>query len=74
MRADSKHKTTTCKKNMNITANVGEVIKKNHKKTPWKNKTSKLTKTLTGKTLAEKPNVMTEEDIERLFCDPFKSK
>lgn len=74
MKSDIKSKPKNCKKNLILTANVAEVLKKEGKKTIWKNKTSKLVKTIIGKTLAEKPNLMTEDDIEKLFNDPFKSK
>lgn len=64
MKSDIKNKNIGNKKNMNATANVVEVFKKCNKKSlVWKNKSSKLTKTLVGGTIAEKPNFMTEDDI-----------
>lgn len=72
MRSDIKTKSTNCKKNLIETVNVAEALKKEVKKTTWKNKTSKFAKTIAGKTMAEKPNFMTEDDIEKLFNGPFK--
>lgn len=64
MKNETKNKSMANKKNMNATANVVEALKKYNKKTNWKNKTStKFTKTLTGGTLIDKPNLMTEDDI-----------
>lgn len=57
---------------MNITTNFGEAIKAHNKKSNWKSKTTKMTKTLTGKTLTSKPNIMTEDDIEKLFKNHSK--
>ena len=74
MKPDIKNKTIHCKKNLIVTANVADALKKYGKKTIWKNKTSKLARTITGKTLNDKPNLMTEDDIEKLFNDPLKSK
>lgn len=74
MKSDAKTKPTPAKKNMNITANVAEALKKYNKKTQWKNKTAKLISTLTAKTITSKPNVMTEEDIEKLFSNHTKDK
>lgn len=60
MKNETKNKTIFNKKNINATANVAETLKKYNKKTNWKNKTStKFTKTLTGGTLIDKPNLMT---------------
>jgi hypothetical protein len=74
MKSQLKNKSGLVKKNMNITAHVAEAIKGLSKKTNWKSKTSKLTKTLTGKTLNAKPNVMTEDDIDNLFRKNSKEK
>lgn len=53
MKSDIKNKNIGNKKNMNATANVAEVFKKCNKKSlVWKNKSSKLTKTLVGGTIA----------------------
>lgn len=57
---------------MNITTNFGEAIKAHNKKSNWKSKTTNMTKTLTGKTLTSKPNIMTEDDIEKLFKNHSK--
>lgn len=59
MKSQAKNKSGLMKKNMNITAHVADAIKVLNKKTNWKSKTSKLAKTLTGKTLNAKPNIMT---------------
>lgn len=74
MKSQPKNKSEAVKKNMNITAHVAEALKGINKKSNWKSKTSKMTKTLTGKTLNSKPNVMTEDDIEKLFGNHLKEK
>lgn len=74
MKNQLKNKSGLVKKNMNITAHVAEAIKGLNKKTNWKSKTSKLTKTLTSKTLNAKPNIMTEDDIDNLFRRNSKEK
>ena len=51
---------------LQLSAQVKDVLSAYHRKGTWKSKTGKMTKTLTGETLG-KPNVMTEEDIDRLF-------
>lgn len=74
MRYNNKNASGAIKKTMNLTAQVSDVIKPSNKKTTWKNKTNKMTKTITGKTMASKPNPMTEEDIDRLFKNNSKCK
>ena len=74
MRYNNKNGSGTMKKSMNLTAQVGDAIKSNPKKSTWKNKTNKMTKTLTAKNIASKPTPMTEEDIDRLFGNTSKEK
>lgn len=63
MKSEAKNRTAMVKKVMNITTNFGEVLKSHNKKSNWKSKTTKMTKTITGKTLVSNPNMMTEDDI-----------
>lgn len=53
------------KKSLNFTAQVADVIMSINKKSTWKGKTNKLTKTLNNNT--NKSNIMTEDDIDKLF-------
>lgn len=48
------------KRNLNLTAQVSDVIKAINKKPVYKNATGKLTRTINTKTLNPQPNVMTE--------------
>jgi hypothetical protein len=74
MKSQLRNKSGLMKKNMNITHYVAEAFKNMKKKTNWKSKTSKWTKTLTGKTLNSKPIGMTEDDIDKLFKNHSKEK
>ena len=74
MKYNNKNASGVLKKAMNMTAQVSDVTKALSRKAGWKNKTNKLTKTITGKTMNSKPNGMTEDDIDRLFCNKSKSK
>lgn len=74
MKYNNKNGSGAMKKSMNLTAQVGDAIKSYAKKSTWKNKTNKMTKTLTGKTLTSKPTPMTEDDIDRLFGNASKEK
>lgn len=69
MSANRKAKATTNYSNLQLSAQVKDVLSSYHRKGTWKSKTGKMTKTLTGETL-DKPNAMTEDDIDKLFQNP----
>lgn len=70
----SKNSSALAKKNMNLTAQISDVLRPINKKNSWKSKTNKLIKTTNNKTLNHHPNVMTEDDIDRLFKNNSKDK
>ena len=70
----SKNSSALAKKNMNLTAQISDVLRPINKKNSWKSKTNKLIKTANNKTLNHHPNVMTEDDIDRLFKNNSKDK
>lgn len=74
MKHNNKNLNTLVKNNLTLTAQVADALKSINKKSGWKNKTNKMTKTLTGKTMNSKPNAMTEDDIDRLFKNNSKEK
>jgi hypothetical protein len=53
------------KKSLNFTAQVADVIMSINKKSAWKGKTNKLTKTLNNH--GNNSNIMTEDDIDKMF-------
>jgi len=55
------------RKALNLTAQVNEAIMSYNNKAVWKSKTSNLIKTLTNQVKNSNSNVMTEDDIDRLF-------
>ena len=67
-------KPISTKKTMNQTAQVSGAIKSVNKKKSWKNKTNKLTKTTKTNNTNHQPNIMTEDDIDRLFKKNSKDK
>ena len=74
MKYNNKNASGLMKKSMNMTAQVGDALKSFPKKSTWKNKTNKMTKTLTGKTMTSKPTPLTEDDIDRLFGNHSRGK
>lgn len=55
------------KKSLNLTAQVSDVIMSYNKKNTWKSTTNKLIKTLTNQIHNPHSNIMTEDDIDKLF-------
>ena len=55
------------RKGLNLTAQVNEAIMSYNNKAVWKSKTNKLIKTLTNQGINSNSNVMTEDDIDKLF-------
>lgn len=55
------------KKSLNLTAQVSDAIMSYNKKGGWKSRTSKLIKTLTNQHQNPNSNIMTEDDIDKLF-------
>lgn len=74
MQSNRKNKAGIQYSHLHLSAQVKDVLAAYHKKGTWKSKTGKMTRTLTGETMG-KANVMTEDDIDRLFQDQgFKKK
>lgn len=74
MKYNNKNASEVVKKTLNLTAQLSDAVKHSSKRANWKNQTNKMTKTLAGKTLTSKPNVMTEDDIDKLFGNHSKEK
>lgn len=55
------------RKGLNLTAQVNAQISSQNNKTVWKSRTNNLIKTLINQGIDSKSNVMTEDDIDRLF-------
>lgn len=55
------------KKSLNLTTQVADAIMSYNKKSAWKSRTNKLIKTLTNQPINPNSNIMTEDDIDRLF-------
>ena len=68
MKNNSKTGCQVPRKGFNLTAQVNEaILSYNNNKAVWKCRTSKLIKTLTNQGINSNSNVMTEDDIDRLF-------
>lgn len=74
MKSTHKNNSTITKKALNLTAQVSDAIKSLNKKSAIKNTTGKLARTTNGRTLNPKPNIMTEDDIDKLFKNHSKEK
>lgn len=72
MKSSIRHSELNRKKNMNLTAQVSDVLRAFNKQPSWKSKTNKLTRTTGGKTITQPTNIMTEDDIDRLFKNNSK--
>ena len=59
MKYNNKNGSGIMRKSMNLTTQVGDAVKSYTKKSAWKNKTNKMNKTLTGKTITSKPAPLT---------------
>lgn len=55
------------KKSLNLTAQVTNAIMSYNRKSAWKSRTNKLIKTLTNQAHNPHSNIMTEDDIDKLF-------
>jgi len=55
------------RKGLNLTAQVNDAIISHNNKTGWKSRTNNLIKTLINQGIDSKSNIMTEDDINRLF-------
>ena len=70
----NKNTSVLTKKNINLTAQISDVLCPINKKNSWKSKTNKLIKTINNKTMNPHPNIMTQDDIDRLFKNHCKEK
>lgn len=65
---------TLRKKNMNLTAQISDVLRSYQKQQTWKSKTNKMTETVGCQNICQDSNPMTEDDIDVLFKNANKSK